>query len=187
MTKFLAFFLVLFLSVPMGHALADGGSTATYRLRAGDSVFVSVWREEALNKEVRVLPDGSITYPLVGRVEVEGLSSVEVERKVAAGLGKYVSDPVVSVVITGIEGNRVHVLGKVLKSGPISMTGPTNVMQALSAAGGLDKFAHEDDIRVVRIAGGRYQVLPVRFSELISGRDMSTNQLLVPGDLIVVP
>lgn len=186
MTKFLALLPVLFLSMPMGDVFADGG-TAAYRLRPGDSVSISVWREEALNKEVRVLPDGSITYPLVGRVEVEGLSSIEVERKVAAGLGKYVSDPVVSVVITGIEGNRVHVLGKVLKSGPIPMTGPTNVMQALSAAGGLDKFANEDDIRVVRTAGGSYQVHPVRFSELISGRDMSTNLLLVPGDLIVVP
>lgn len=162
-------------------------SAEIYRLRSGDAALISVWKEEALQKEVRVLPDGSITFSLAGRVEVAGLSAPEAEKRIAAKLKDYLPDPIVSVVITGIEGNRVYVLGKVPKPGPLVMNGPMTVLQALSIAGGLDKFADEGAIKIVRPKGTEQEVLPINYRSLIGGREMSTNFQLKAGDTIIVP
>jgi polysaccharide export outer membrane protein len=78
-----------------------------------------VWKEEALNREVRVLPDGSISFPLVGRIVVSGNTTSEVERKIREGLKSYIPEAVVSVVVMATEGNTVYVLGRVLKPGQL--------------------------------------------------------------------
>ena len=158
-----------------------------YQLRQGDSVMISVWREEALQKQSIVLPDGSITFPLVGRIEVAGLSTPEVERRISAKLKEYIPDPVVTVVIAGIEGNRAYILGKVTKPGPLTISGPTTVLQAISIAGGFDKFADEGGIKVIRAKPDGEEIISVRYKDIISGKNMSTNVQLKAGDTIVVP
>jgi polysaccharide export outer membrane protein len=158
-----------------------------YQLNPGDSLLVSVWKEDALQKEVRILPDGSVTFPLAGRVEVGGLDSIKAAKRISVALKEYIPDPNVTVVITAIEGNRVYVLGKVPKPGPVVMTGPVSVLQALSMAGGLDKFADEGAIKVVRRSGDAQDILPVVYKDLISGRDMTTNLQLKAGDTLLVP
>lgn len=160
---------------------------AVYLLSPGDKISVSVWQEENLNREVSVLPDGSITFPLAGRIDVAGLDVTAVEKKVAAKLEQFLPDPNVSVVVTSTAGNLVYVQGKVIKPGPVQMAGPTAVLQALSMSGGLDKFADESAIKVVRRKGNAQEILPVRYKDLISGRDMSTNIELQAGDTLVVP
>lgn len=160
-----------------------------YTLHSGDTLLVAVWREDALLKEVRVLPDGSITFPLVGRVEVAGLGSEEVERRIAEKLKPFIPDAVVSIVITGIEGNRVYVIGKVLKPGPVVLKAPdTTVLQALSQVGGLDRFADGNAVKVLRTTPQKgVQLLPVRLNDLLKGSELSTNVMLQPGDTILVP
>lgn len=156
---------------------------SAYLLNPGDVVEISVWGDEKLKGEVHVLPDGSITFPLAGRIDVAGLDASAVEQKVAARLEKFISDPTVSVVVKNAAGNLLYVQGKVIKPGPVQMAGPTAVLQALSMSGGLDKFADEGAIKVVR----GQQILPVNYKDLISGRDMSTNIQLQAGDTLVVP
>lgn len=158
-----------------------------YRLNPGDQLSVSVWREEALQQELRVLPDGSISFPLVGRVAVAGMSADEVSAEIARRLEQYIPEPSVSVVVGGIDGNVVYVLGKVLKPGPVVMTGQLSVLQVLSLAGGLDKFADDDAIKVIRNRGGKQETLPVAYADLIAARDMSTNIRLQAGDTLVIP
>lgn len=177
---------LVMLLVANGAAMAADNS-GTYKLHPGDAVMVSVWREDALQKEVRVLPDGSITLPLAGRVEVSGLDTTEAAQRIADKLKTYIPDPVVTVAITSMEGNRAYVLGKVGKPGPIIMNGPTTVMQALSMAGGLDKFANENSIRLVRTSAGGQEIMQVHYKKLISGRDMTSDFVLKAGDTILVP
>jgi polysaccharide export outer membrane protein len=181
MFRFVRLFSLLLVS---GTAVA---AAPAYQLNPGDSILVSVWREDALQKEVRVLPDGSVTLPLAGRIEVGGLGAPEVATLIAAKLKDYLPDPNVTVVITNIEGNRAYVVGKVPKPGPVVMTGPTTVLQALSMAGGLDKFADEGAIKVVRRRGDAQEILQVVYKDLIAGRDMTTNLLLKAGDTLIVP
>jgi polysaccharide biosynthesis/export protein len=184
------FFVIVFLLASMRSGLVAAADVKSniYRLHQGDTVMISVWREDALQKQAVVLPDGSITFPLVGRVEVEGLSTPEVESRITEKLKKYLSDPVVTVVISAIDGNRAYVLGKVLKPGPFVITEPTTVLQAISIAGGFDKFADDSDIKLIRqVAPNTTQIYPVNYKDIISGRDISTNIYLKAGDTIVVP
>lgn len=187
MAKILFFvsFVLLVCMRPELAAAADNPDI--YQLRQGDTVMVSVWREDALQKQVIVLPDGSITLPLVGRVEVVGLGTPEVERRITEKLKKYLPEPVVTVVIAGIEGNRAYIMGKVNKPGPLIISGPTTVLQAISIAGGFDKFADEGGIKVIRTKADGQEIFPVRYKDIISGKNMSTNIQLKAGDTIVVP
>lgn len=158
-------------------------SNTPYLLSPGDKVLVSVWQEDTLRQETTVLPDGSITFPLAGRIDVAGLDVTAVAKKITAGLKPFLADPNVSVVVTGTAGNLVYVQGKVVKPGPVPMAGPTAVLQALSMSGGLDKFADEGGIKVLR---GK-DVKQVHYKDLVSGRDMSTNYQLQAGDTLIVP
>jgi len=165
-----------------GAAAADQ-TAPTYLLSPGDKVMISVWQEDTLRQETVVLPDGSITFPLAGRVDVAGLEATAVAKKIETALKPYLAQPNVSVVVTSTAGNLVYVQGKVIKPGPVPMAGPTAVLQALSMSGGMDKFADESAIKVIR----GQKVMPVRYKDLVSGRDMSTNFQLQAGDTLVVP
>jgi polysaccharide biosynthesis/export protein len=187
--KLLTFaFFVLLSSMRPELVVAADVNQDIYRLHQGDALMISVWREETLQKQAVVLPDGSITFPLVGRVAVEGLSTPEVEARITEKLKKYLSEPVVTVVITGIDGNRAYVLGKVMKPGPLIINESTTVLQAISIAGGFDKFADDGDIKVIRqVPPNSTQIFPVNYKDIISGKDISTNIYLKAGDTIVVP
>jgi len=158
-----------------------------YKLHQGDTVTVSVWREDTLRTQAIVLPDGSITLPLIGRVEVASLSTFEAEQRITDRLKEYLPDPIVSVVVSGIDGNRAYVMGKVLHPGPVVINGPITVLQAISIVGGFEKFADQGNIKVIRTSAGNQEVLPVKYSDIISGKNMSTNIKLQAGDTIVVP
>lgn len=187
MNSILRLFASIIFSGISSLALADE-AVKPYTLRHGDSLLVSVWREEGLQKEVRVLPDGSITFPLAGRVPVAGLSSPEAEQRIAEKLKEFIPDPVVSIMVTGIEGSRVYVIGKVQKPGPVILTAPTTtVLQALSQAGGLDRFADGNAIKVLREAPAGQETLLVRYNDLIKGDELKSNVQLRAGDTILVP
>ena len=166
---------------------ANAGDAQSYKLRQGDLIQVSVWGEDKLQKESLVLPDGSITYPLAGRVDVVGLTSTEVEKRIAEKLKTYLPDPQVSVVIVNIAGNLAHVMGKVLKPGQVLMTGPMTVLDALSMAGGLDKFADRSAIKVLRKTPQGQKAIPVHYDQLLRGQNLDSNITLLPGDTILVP
>jgi polysaccharide export outer membrane protein len=168
--------------VSISSAAAEG-----YKLRPGDDVQISVWGEDTLKQEVKVLPDGSITYPLAGKVQVAGLETPEVEARITEKLKAFIPDPQVSVVITKIEGNRVFILGKVTKPGPVAMTGPMTVLEALSSAGGLDKFADQAGIKVIRTTAQGQKAINVNYDKLIRGQSLESNIVLMGGDTIVVP
>lgn len=179
-------FLLIVLLVA-GNPVFASEKRDAYLLKEGDVVEVSVWREDTLKKQVVVLPDGNITFPLAGRVEVAGLSTTEAAVKIAERLAQYISDPQVTVVIGGTNGNRIYILGNVNKPGPIVLDTPMTVMQALSLSGGLGKFADEDAIKILRVTPQGQEVLPVRYNDLIKARDLSTNRQLKAGDTILVP
>jgi polysaccharide export outer membrane protein len=184
---FFARFLIAGMLTLIGVA-ALAQSSGAYKLRHGDALMVSVWRDEALRMEVRVLPDGSITFPLAGRVEVLGLSTAEAEQRIAEKLKKYIPEAVVTVAITAAEGNRVYVIGKVVNPGAVVITSPdTTVLQMLSQVGGLDRFADGNAIRVLRNTAQGPQVMPVRYNDLVKGSQLESNVVLMPGDTILVP
>ena len=179
-------FYMLFDCMSQGHAVAADNANM-YKLHQGDTVSVSVWREDTLRTQAVVLPDGSITLPLIGRIEVAGLSTPEAEQRITVKLKEYLPDPVVSVVVVAIEGNRAYVTGKVIHPGSLIINGPITVLQAISIVGGFDRFADEGGIKVIRSKADGHEVIPVNYRDIISGKNTSTNIQLKAGDTVVVP
>ncbi len=180
--------LALALAAVATAALSQDG-TAPYQIRHGDRLQVSVWKEEALSREVRVLPDGSISFPLVGRLLVAGSTTEQVEKRITDGLKPFIPEASVTASVTATDGNTVYVLGKVTKAGPIPLTNPTtSVLQVLSQVGGLDRFANADAILVLRRdAGGKVQTQKVRYNDLMRGEALDSNIVLRAGDTVLVP
>jgi polysaccharide export outer membrane protein len=177
--------LLLLVTAMIPWTLLDAGG---YLLRPGDLLGISVWGEDNLKSQVRVLPDGSISFPLAGRLNVRSKTTSQVESSIKGRLNKYIPDAQVSVSVISPDGSQIFVMGKVNKPGPVLLLNSSmTVTQALSLAGGLNKFACEDKIKILRNTGeGQIQGF-VRYSDIESGEDLTTNYQLLPGDTIVVP
>ena len=158
-----------------------------YLLNPGDQLMVSVWNEESLERTITVLPDGKISFPLVGHIAAAGETASILEDKITTKLDAFIADPEVNVTVTKTRGNVSYVVGKVLKPGPIVMVQATTVMQALAMAGGLNEFASANSIKIIRSTGEQETLLKVRYSDLEKGSDLSSNHRLEAGDVIVVP
>lgn len=164
-----------------------GIDPSTYRVGAEDVLEISVWREDALKKEALVRPDGGISYPLIGEVQVAGKTVLEIREEIAKRLEKFIPDPAVSVSIFKVGSQRVYVIGKVNKPGDFPVGRHVDVLQALSMAGGLTPFADANDIRVMRREGDRQVVLPFEYGRVVRGQKLEQNIQLHPGDVVVVP
>jgi polysaccharide biosynthesis/export protein len=166
---------------------AAGAVRAPYRLQPGDVVTVSVWKEQDLQREVLVRPDGALTFPLAGEIDVDGRTIEELRVSLVDRLRKYVPDPVVTVAVKAIGGNRVYVIGKVNRPGEFPFSSPVDVMQALSLAGGATPFAEVNDIVILRRDNGGQRALQFRYGDVERGKNLGQNFLLQSGDTVVVP
>ena len=180
LNKILIITLILGIS-PFGLAYAYDSSH--YKIRQGDVLDISVWGDDTLVKVIRVLPDGSISFPLAGHVSVAGYSSSEIAELITNKLKKYLPDPEVTVIVQSTEGNRVYILGKVTTPGAIPLQGPMTVLQALSLSGSFDRFADLGEIKILR---GK-KVLEINYPDLIRGNKLDSNYSLQADDTILVP
>ena len=159
-----------------------------YKIGPSDLLEIIVWREVALSRtDVLVRPDGRISLPLVDDVVAAGLTPMELKDIVAKHLRRYIEAPQVYVTVKEPRSQGCSVIGNVQKAGRYLMLSPTNVLQALSLAGGFNEWAHKDDIVIIRGTGARQRRMPFEYSEVISGKKPEQNIRLLPGDVIVVP
>lgn len=158
-----------------------------YRLGAEDVLLVSVWKDEQLTREVVVRPDGMFSFPLVGDIQAENQTVEDIRGDLVKRLTKYIPNPNVSVAVTKVASYKVYVVGRVNKPGEYVIGHYTDVLQALSLAGGLTPFAGENDIKVMRRVRGEQQAIPFRYGDIRKGRDLEQNILLQRGDVVMVP
>jgi len=161
--------------------------TRGYRVQPGDVLHVSVWKEEGLDHEVLVRPDGGFSFPLAGDINAVGKTVEELRQEITDRLARYIPGLVVTVSVRQINGNKVYVLGQVNNPGEFVMNPRIDVMQALSIAGGTTAFASTNNIFVLRRQNGRQVALPFRFDDVVRGRNLEQNILLESGDVVVVP
>ena len=159
----------------------------SYQVQAGDVLQVSVWKEDYLQRDVLVRPDGGISFPLAGDVAAANHSVIEIRDALAQQLSRYIPDPVVTVAVKTIAGNKIYILGQVQRPGTFVMNPRVDVMQALAMAGGATPFAALNDIKILRRTGGDQQVIDFRYSDVERGRRLEQNVMLESGDIIVVP
>jgi polysaccharide biosynthesis/export protein len=179
--------LLAFLAGVSFVAQAQEPAVGGYVVQAGDLLQISVWKEEDLQRDVLVLPDGVVSFPLVGNVGAAGRTVGQISKAIAEQLDKYVPDAVVTVSVKATGGNRYYIIGKVARPGEFPLNGPLDVIQALSIAGGGTSFADLNAILILRRTGDKQTVLRFRYRDVAKGRELSQNIQLQTGDTIVVP
>ncbi|MDD3029297.1 MAG: polysaccharide export protein [Alphaproteobacteria bacterium] len=158
-----------------------------FSVLAGDVLQITVWKEDGLDREALVLPNGDITFPLIGTLKVQGLTPAEIQYLVKKSLEKFIPDAFVTVQVKAALGHTVSVLGQVAKPGEIILSHRMTALQALSQAGGLTPYADESEIIVIRHGKNKDSSLPVSYDKLSSGNNLSGDVVLEPGDVLVVP
>lgn len=177
--------LAISLSLFLGSvAVAEEGD---YRIQASDILQVSVWKEEDLQSEILVRPDGKFSFPLAGEIVAQARTIEDVRAAVAAKIEQYIPDPVVTVTLRQSLGNRIFVLGKVNRPGEFPLTQDMDVMQALALGGGLATFADSKDISILRRDNASQKAIQFNYQEVEYGKNLEQNVLLRPGDIVVVP
>lgn len=166
---------------------AAGAQAPGYTVKAGDMLSISVWKEPDLQRDALVRPDGAFSFPLVGEVDARGRTVADLTKLVTQRLGKYISDPVVTVSVQEIRGNKVYVIGQVNKPGEFIVNPSVDVMQALSMAGGTTPFASLGDIVILRRTATGKTAMPFRYNDVVRGRKLEQNIDLQAGDVVVVP
>lgn len=159
----------------------------SYLIGSGDVLKISVWKEEGMELDVIVRPDGGITFPLAGEIEAGGLTANELSNVLVVKLKRYIPNPNVTVSVLKSVSNKVFVIGKVARPGEFIATGYMDVLQALTMAGGLTPYADSDDIKIIRRTKSGNKVMEFDYDEVASGERLDMNIILRAGDTVVVP
>ena len=157
-----------------------------YIIGAGDVLEISVWKNEDLTKLLTVLPDGKISFPLIGEVMAEGKTLAQLKKELENKISRYVPEPVLSVVIQQLNSNMIYVIGKVRNPGRFALNSNIRVLQGLALAGGLNPFAEQNKIRIFREEGGKTLIFHFRYDDVSTGKKLVQNIRLKRGDVIVV-
>lgn len=177
--------MTLLLTLTSARAQPEG--ERGYEVQPGDVLRISVWREEDLDQQVLVRPDGGFSFPLAGDVSAVGRTVDELRAELADRLARFIPDLVVTVSVQEINGNKIFVIGQVNEPGEFVVNPRVDVMQALSLAGGTTAFASPNDIFVLRREDGGQRTFPFRFDSVVRGRNLEQNIVLRSGDVVVVP
>lgn len=161
----------------------------SYLIGPGDNINIIVWRNPELSMSVPVRPDGKISTPLIDELSAQGKNSIEVARDIEKLLGKYVRDPVVTVIVTTFVGpysEQIRVVGEATKPQVLSYKQKMTLLDVMIAVGGLTDFAAGNDATILRSGEGEKQY-SVRLKDLIKRGDISANVEMKPGDILIIP
>lgn len=180
-------------------ALAQGSN---YRIHPGDRLGLEVLEDTSLNRDLLVLPDGTVSVPLAGTIKAEGLTVSQLKGAITRGLAaNFVSKPTVYVTVkqlapksassSGSSGRtiRVYLMGEVAKPGEQSVPAGTTVLQFLAQSGGFTKYAAKKRLQLRRTdRRGQVHVYTVNYRNIERGLDVQiASTVLQNGDVIVVP
>src|SRR4029077_19475845 len=151
-----------------------------------DKLSVSVWKEPDLTKTVAMRPDGKITFPLVGDVQAAGRTPRQLTADLTKLLGRFIKEPVVTVVVEEINNFKVFVLGEVSLQGALNLRRRTRLLEAIALSGGMSKFADKSNLLLLRFEDGKETRTRIDYRKVVSGEKPELNVYLKPGDTIIV-
>lgn len=178
------FFLTATVIVPVMAQKPD------YRLQPEDVLQITVYEQPDLTTKVRITSKGEISFPLLGKVDVTGLTVSELDDKLTKLLAEdYLVDPQVSIFIEEYRVKQVTVLGEVKEPGKYDMytERETTVLEAVAMAGGFSDVAKVNGTRVIRSENGKERIIPIRITDITKKGMKEKDIPLKPGDIIFVP
>jgi len=158
-----------------------------YLIGPDDILDIYVWKEPELTREVTVMSDGRITFPLIGEIMAKGQTVTGLKELITEKLKSYVDAPEITVIIQESRSRRIYTIGKLSRPGPYPLAHDMTVLQALSTAGGFAEWADTKNILIIRREGQKEVKIRFNYKEFISGKKIAQNILLKPYDTIVVP
>lgn len=168
----------------------SNSEAANYLIGPGDTLQISVWRSPELTTTVPVRPDGRISTPLVEDIVAAGRTPAELGREIETRLKKYVSDPIVTVIVNSFVGpysQQIRIVGEAVTPKALPYSTHMTVLDAMIAVGGLTPYAAGNRARLVRNVNGHQESMTVRLTDLLKDGDVSANTDLQPGDIIIIP
>jgi polysaccharide biosynthesis/export protein len=180
-------------SGPSAEVIAEANSAEReFLLGPEDVIDIAVWRSEDLTqKDVVIGPDGKISMPLIGEVEVTGRTAEGLAAQIVGRLKEFKENPSVSVKVKEVNSYHVYVLGEVVRPGKYPLKSYATVLQAVALAGGFTMYAAKNNMQVLRTVteGGQAKKfkIPARYDELVSGDGKIKDFVLKTGDVVVVP
>jgi protein involved in polysaccharide export with SLBB domain len=162
-------------------------SAQDFTLGAGDTFEVSVYGEDDLSGKYRIAEDGTINFPLVGRIAVSGKPPGEIADLIQQSLlqKNILRDPHVSVFLLEQTSKHVAVAGSVAKPGNYPLTAGMTIIDAISAAGGLSSLASGNHTIVTRRVDGKLQRYTIEVEKIIEGT--AEDFALQDSDIVYVP
>lgn len=185
--------LVTGLCCAAGPAMAQAQApldVSTYVIGPGDQLQISVWKNPELSTAVPVRPDGRISTPLVTDVTAAGRTPEQLGHDIEARLKKYVSDPIVTVIVSSFVGpysQQVRIVGEASQPKALPYLAHMTVLDAMIASGGLTPYASGNRAKLIRKVNGKDVSTTLRLSDLLKDGDLSANAELQPGDTIIIP
>jgi len=192
-------FFVLFFASALSAQTAPAASPAAAPAPAGvtvpagyvigpeDVLTIVVWREKDMTTDAVVRPDGKITLPLLNDLQAAGLSPDQLRVAIEKAASKYMAEPNATVIVKAINSRKVHILGNVGKAGTYPLIGDITVLQLIATAGGLQEYADEKHITVMRKEDGKDRVFKFNYKDVIHQKKLQQNIVLKPGDTVIVP
>lgn len=158
-----------------------------YILGPGDKIEIMVYRHDDLKVITQIDSSGKITYPLLGDINVSGLSIFQLRDNIRNGLSYYVVDPQVSVSVLGVQSQKVYVVGEVMRPGVFNLDIPKNVLEAISSAGGFTHDAKDESVIIIRGDKEKPRLIKLNLESALEDGNISQNIQLQKGDIVYVP
>ncbi len=180
-------FLIILLLIFYNLSSDEVNKNEQYFLQKGDKITIEVLDHKQLSKTLTILPDGTIEYPILGNMKIEGLTPSELSEIIKKHLTSYITMPVVSVYVRSIYGNKINVIGYVNRAGSFQIYKPVDIPTALSFAYGIKNIRKVKYIKILRKDG---TLITVKLSTLWKNnkdKKVENKLLLFPGDTVIVP
>lgn len=158
-----------------------------YVIGTDDVLSIVYWKDKDMSADAQVRPDGRIALPLINEVLAAGLTPEQLREKITEESKKYMEDANITVVVRQINSRKAYITGEVNRPGPYPLTSPTTVLQLISLAGGLRDYADSKKIVIMRTVNGKPTSLKFNYKDVVSGKNLTQNIELKPGDTVVVP
>jgi len=158
-----------------------------FALGVGDSLDISVWRNDDLKTSTKINPSGKFMFPLIGEVQAAGKDLSEVRDDIKVRLSKYLVDPQVSISVAAIQSRRVLVMGEVNAPGAFVLDRDLTVLDAVATAGGWNRDAKLSNVIVLRKVKEKVEARSYDMSGIVDGSGATENVLLQANDIIYVP
>ncbi len=192
-----AVLLTLLLFVPYSHAQDTKAAsekkevkgevpadTDSYVIGPEDVLYIHVWREEMLTRQVPVRMDGKISLPVVNDIQAAGLTPLQLKEALTKQLKEFVDNPEVSVIVMEANSFKVYVSGEVRTPGVVRLKTETTILEIIPMVGGFTEWADKSDITIIRKENGKEKRIRANYNRIVKGKDPTVK--LKAGDVIVV-